>query len=148
MKFVLIFLFLILSAGCNSPLNHRLTEPEKPLDKSNATGLNFQTQALKVEKKWLEGPFGNVKKKSILIVYFYNAEQKLTDIPTGLSLNFFATMPSMGHPMDRPGYFEKISQGIYINREIVFNMVGEWEMQLSLDTENETLDTLKWLETF
>jgi hypothetical protein len=56
-------------------------------------------------------------------------------------------MPGMGHPMKNAGTFEMVSEGVYLNTSIEFNMGGEWEMFLMLvDEDFEVLEEVSWTE--
>ncbi len=133
-----------LMSSCDSPMNHRARFDDS--EKSRQT-LAFSSQPLNVETQWLSDPFGNAKQQSALLVFITDEQGALTDIPEGLSLNFYADMPSMGHPMDDAGAFQKLETGIFLNKTIRFNMAGDWRMELRLqDEEFNITDQVQWYE--
>jgi hypothetical protein len=142
------FLFFILFlSACDSPRNHRLQDLSGLQKAQNI--LTLTKLDLRLQSQWVEGPYGNVQKSSSLVIYVYNQKQELTDLPSGKDLEFFATMPSMGHPLDQPGEFIRVAKGIYINSSIRFNMPGDWQMEVSIVTSNnEIVEQAVWLEFF
>ncbi|MCB0363668.1 MAG: hypothetical protein KDD35_13155, partial [Bdellovibrionales bacterium] len=104
--------------------------------------------SLQVEVKWIDGPYGNINKTNHLVVFLYK-EGKLYSLPENQTLEFYATMPSMGHPLDDPGVFESIDNGIYVNKSIRYNMPGDWKNELwIMDSDLKILDRLEWLIYF
>lgn len=147
MRFVLLSMALFL-CSCGSPRNHRVLPDNELVQKQKGEGT-FSKTNIKVRAEWLHGPFGNVKSASTLIVYLYDANGRLSSLPANSEISFFATMPSMGHALDQPGYFKNISQGIYLNNEITFNMPGEWQMELWIHSgDGELQDQVVWQDTF
>ena len=134
MRFLIfIGLTFILLSGCDSPLNEK---------------ANFSKSGLQAEVKWIEGPFGNIKKENHLVVFLYK-DGGLFSLPDGQTLEFYATMPSMGHPLEDPGFFEEIDKGIYLNKSIHYNMPGDWKNELwIMDANFNILDRLEWLIYF
>lgn len=140
---LLFFTFVVL--GCGSPRSHRFTIDNNDLQKNNTSSLSFKTSQLIIKTQWLSGPFGSVEKKSTLVVYIYNTNGDLASLTNNLDLSFYAAMPSMGHPLSHPGYFQKISEGVYLNKDILFNMSGDWLMELSIvNNDGQTQEEIKW----
>ena len=147
MKFLNFLLLSLYIVGCDSPMNHRTDEPKNLVQKANS--LKLSKLELTFTTLWLVGPVGSINFNNKLLVSVYNLEGELTDLPTTLSLQFYATMPSMGHPMDDAGYFEKISTGLYLNSTIKYNMPGDWQNELWVMDENyQTLEAVQWLDYF
>jgi len=146
MRFFYVFMILgLLLSACDSPLNHRVEEDGKGGQGSMAL-LQFKQSQMTVKYEWLQGPFSNVNKPSTLMVYIYK-DGTLTSLGADQQINFFATMPSMGHPLDQPGYFEELAAGVYLNKDITFNMSEEWEMELWLQNMNGDIqEKVTWLE--
>lgn len=141
-------LFFLLCAACDSPRNHRVLPDTSKVNKTQSE-LAIQQLGLTFEARWLEGPFGNVQQKGSMILFVYNKQKELTDLAAGNDLFFFATMPSMGHPLDQAGEFKKIDTGIYLNTAIRFNMPGDWLMEIYIvDLKNEVLGKAQWNESF
>ncbi len=153
MRNLLSVLFLGLIMGC-SPLNNRYHEEDRATDKPEKTTQSSPlkvnaTTSYTVEHQWVRGPFENIHEPSELLVFVYDDLGRLTALPKDVTLSFFATMPSMGHPLDQPGYFRELTPGIYLNSEISFNMPGDWKMELSvLDQNYKELDKVIWLTVF
>ena len=83
------------------------------------------------------------------MVIVRNREGALASLPQGLTLNFYSTMPSMGHPMEDAGYFEKLGVGIYLNSSISYNMSGDWRNELwIMDSDYNIKDKVIWEEFF
>ena len=135
---------LLLLSACDSPRNNRVLPGD---NKSAPLAANkvFNTNNYLVQYQWLSGPFSNVKQPSSLIVYL-SRDGKPVSLPAGQDLNFYATMPSMGHPVEQPGYFEELSLGIYLNKNIVFNMQGPWSLELWIQetVTFDILDKVQW----
>lgn len=140
------FMFFIFIMGCESPMNNRvLGQPDALV----AEELSFAELSLSVEPQWLSGPVGNININNQLLVVLRNSLGRLTSLPQDMSLNFYATMPSMGHPMDDAGYFEEIDTGIYLNKTIRYNMGGDWRNELWLmDADFNIKEKVLWHEFF
>lgn len=141
-------LFALSSISCDSPQLHKAYEENKSEKVTSTSNFQFKSLNITFEYKWLESLQGNINRPNSIIVYLFNSKGELTDLPLDVSINFFATMPSMGHPLDRPGDFNRIARGIYLNTGIIFNMPGEWEMEIYLDKNGSTYDKVTWLNTF
>lgn len=150
MKKILLVLFVL--AGCDSPRNQRVVTGADggagSLSNAQAT-FKLSQLPLSFRAHWLEGPFGNVQLDNALVVYIYDNNQQLTDLSNEQKLGFFATMPSMGHPLDQAGDFVRLAQGVYLNSTIRFNMPGDWRMELwVMDASDQILDQVVWNEFF
>lgn len=144
----LIFGVMLFLVSCESPRNNRVRTDEN-LVTAQGQSLRFEVFGYSIDVLWSEGPHPEIFKTSKLLVLIYNQDGQLTDLPDGINLNFFTLMPSMGHGAEDTGYFQKISEGIYENPSIVFQMPGDWQMQLSLlDSNFNELDKVVWLEFF
>lgn len=133
-------------AGCESPVNHRVEDGAKSQD---VQLMSLDTFNLKVKAQWIVGPVGNLSSNNQLLVIIKNAEDRLASLPQGKTLNFYATMPSMGHPLDDPGFFKEISEGIYLNSTIKYNMPGDWKNELwIMNSDFYIEDKVIWHEFF
>lgn len=140
MRYLLVSLLLL--SACDSPLRHRVREQDG--NGQSISLLSFQESGYELRFQWLKGPFPNVSKTSSLMVYVYK-DGDLVALPADRQINFFATMPFMGHALDQPGYFEELSPGIYLNETITFNMTGDWQMELWLqDLNGDILEKVSW----
>jgi hypothetical protein len=142
-----LILCVFLVTACDSPIQNkvRLTETE---DKNQQSSLQFPQLAIAAEARWLQGPFGQITQTNTLLVVLTQNAQAYS-LPEGLTLNFYATMPSMGHPMDDAGFFEEIEPGVYINRSIRYNMPGDWKNELwIMDSNFNIKDQVAWDEFF
>lgn len=149
MKHTLLF-FLIqwFLVACNSPQNHRVISNETNKNLQEKT-LSFKTLGLQISTQWLSGPVGNIHINNALLVIIKDGDGQPTALPQDCTLTFYATMPSMGHPMDDAGFFEELDTGIYINKNIRYNMPGEWKNELwILDQDFHTQDKVSWIDQF
>lgn len=145
---LLLVALALLTAHCNSPMNHRVVADDNTITKS-ATPRVFSKYKLAVESRWLRGPFGNVKLKNQLMVLVFDNTGTPTSLPDGLTLNFYSTMPSMVHPLEDAGFFEEVDTGVFINKDIQFNMGDEWRHELWLMNKDlDILDKVQWFESF
>lgn len=146
MKFLILLLSVTL-ASCDSPQNHRIIGSSQGEEKSSFTQKTFENHPLKVEFKWISGPHGSLSQSSSLMILIYNKDGQLAPLPEGLEPYFYGTMPAMGHPLEDPGFFNKLETGIYINESIQFNMEGEWKLELWLMNEEFNIkDKVQWLD--
>lgn len=140
-----VMIFLLLTS-CNSPMNHRVQSSVGDSHKLEMMSLNYFQ--FKVEFHWLIGPFGNANTDNHLLVILRDKNGIPKSLPDEFFLEFFSTMPSMGHPMSRAGYFERVSEGIYINKTIRFSMDGEWQHELQVvDSQYQIKDKVIWGES-
>lgn len=152
-KFSFVFLAALAAVtsatvSCDSPRNNRVLMGELG-SVNEPENLVFKSQNLNVEIFWSEGPYPEVFKTSKIIVFIYDDQGTLVDLPEGLNLSFFTLMPSMGHSADDTGYFTQISTGVYENPSIVFQMPGDWQMEIRLvDADFSEKDKVSWLEFF
>ncbi|MCH2533939.1 MAG: hypothetical protein MK008_05810 [Bdellovibrionales bacterium] len=142
----LIALILLLTA-CHSPINHRLTQDNSELKKLKLS-KEFKNNKLMITFEWIVGPSGDINKNNSLFVVVKDENNNLVNIPKGLNLSFYATMPSMGHPLDDAGFFEPLSKGLYLNQTIKYNMGGQWLNELWLVDEDLNIkDKISWQDT-
>lgn len=143
--FSLSFLLII---ACESPRNNRVSPNGLNVNPLSQT-MSFLEFPYQVEVKWLVGPVGNINAKNQLLVVIKDQDGNPTSLPAQYSLGFYATMPSMGHPMDDAGYFEDLGYGIYLNKTIGYNMPGDWQNEVwIMDKEFNVLDRVIWDDFF
>jgi hypothetical protein len=148
MKSLFIFFALFILSACDSPMNHRISLSDSPNNKATQT-LGFDQLGYKIETRWMQGPFGNINRDNHLLVFVFNPSGRPIDLDKKHTLSFYATMPSMGHPMEDAGYFEHLDTGIYMNKSIRYNMPGDWRNELwIMNHDFEVLDQLQWNEQF
>lgn len=137
-------LMALTMTSCESPMNQRVNGKSLlSQQKVSFTGLSIIA-----EVKWLEGPHGNINRNNHVMVFLYRGES-LYSLPSGQTLEFYASMPSMGHPLHDVGFFEEIDTGIYVNKGIRYNMPGDWKNELwIMDESFNILDRLQWLIYF
>lgn len=147
MKNLFFILLCFLSVQCNSPMNHRTDSPGKQAPAGKA--LNLSSLAISVNTQWLVGPVGSINFNNVLLVQMKNPQGELQDLPAGLFLQFYAIMPSMGHPMDDAGTFERIAKGLYLNSTIKYNMPGDWKNEIwVMDSTFKTIEAVQWNDFF
>ncbi len=131
--------------SCDSPMNHRLHENQNLQEKLQTK--NFSQMDYQVEIQWIRGPFSNIQTTSSLLVLLKDPQGKLVNLPPPYTLAFYASMPSMGHPLDSAGDFLLVSDGLYLNTQIRYNMEGDWKNELWILDENLNLvDKVEWNE--
>ncbi|MCB0421610.1 MAG: hypothetical protein KDD61_11475 [Bdellovibrionales bacterium] len=102
-----------------------------------------------IETKWLKGPIGKISVENSLLVFVANSKGEVVSLPQDLHVEFYSTMPSMGHPLEDAGYFEVLETGLYINRHIVYNMPGRWKQEVWLvDSSGNIVSKVEWYESF
>lgn len=142
-----VFVLCVLSSACDSPMSHRVASGNRA--QGGAESLTFKSYDLTVEVNWLLGPVGNISTNNQLLVVVKNHLGAPASLPEGHSLNFYATMPSMGHPMEDAGFFEELSPGVYVNKTIRYNMPGDWRNELwIMDRDLNIKDKVVWDEFF
>jgi hypothetical protein len=111
-------------------------------------GVSSLQQTVHVFFKWshpVEWRFG---KPQQLLVRFFDEQNEAIVLPEGIEMEFYSWMPSMGHPLTDPGYFQEQEGHGYVNSSIRFNMGGPWQMKLLFwDSDQNLLKTLVWEET-
>lgn len=80
-----------------------------------------------------------VGRKQNLVVAVKSLNQEWVSLPTNYEFEFYAWMPSMGHPLKNSAVFTGGDSGLYLNTGIEFNMSGLWEMQILIWDENSNL---------
>lgn len=144
---LMIGILLVLLSACDSPRNNQI-HSFSALQK-NQKEFALKNFNIRLSPSWAEGPYGHVLKSSVLLLSVYNEQNQLVDIPSDHYFTFFATMPSMGHPLDQPGEFIRIAKGIYYNNSIRFNMAGDWLMEVSvINSQDEIVEQVVWQEFF
>ena len=147
MKRLSALLFFVLSFGCESPMNNRVVGDDN-VESLKISNAQFTELGVYVTWQWLGGPVGRISARNQLLVTL-KSDNGPVDLPEGLSLEFYSTMPSMGHPLEDAGYFERLAEGVYLNTEIRFNMPGDWRHELWLmNTNFEVKERLVWDELF
>ena len=137
-------------ASCESPLaTKKLKNNEPPFLSSQ---LSSQTHSLEsfdltLEFQWAQPPQGRLDFLNILVVFMRNQDGVLVSLPEGHTLDFYATMPSMGHPLADPGFFDEVNPGLYLNKNIVYNMPGDWKNDIAiLDQNDDVVEQVIWDE--
>ena len=148
MKYLLLILCIFL-ISCDGPKDHKVNGPTKVDSFGLKESKRFKKYNITVMYQWLSPLKGSLSAENKLMIYFYDKNKELVDLPKDILLEFYATMPSMGHPMADAGYFTRLDAGIYFNDSIVFNMPGDWRMELILyDQDYNEIEKVKWDEYF
>ena len=145
LKLTLIFSLLFLYSCGESPLfNH---ENENPENLQGTTELNsalsFKNSNLSVKVNWLKGPYADPSLENSYLIIIHNKGDELVDVPNGYEFYNWGWMPSMGHGTADDGYTERISKGIYIQKELYFNMGGDWDLNIELYNGETRVDSTK-----
>ena len=142
---VTLFILLVLSSCGKSPLFNHKAEDDQTVQGTNAitSKLSFETSELFVKINWIKGPYGEPSLENNFIILVQNSSGELTDIPADHQFYIWGWMPSMGHGTADDGYTERLSKGVYIQRELYFNMGGDWEVNIELYKGSELIDSTK-----
>lgn len=110
----------------------------------SANEFIFSKLNLKVDFKWISGPFVSDYKLSTLEVNLKNDKGEPMSLPAGLNLDLYAFMPSMGHGAFDMGYFVEKNKGTYLNSDIMLGMAGDWIIELKVyDQNSNQVDSVK-----
>lgn len=90
---------------------------------------------------WLKGPYPSPSLENQLIMIVQNKAGELTDIPRELEIILWGWMPSMGHGTADDGYTKRLSKGVYIQKELYFNMGGDWDINIELLKDGKVTDS-------
>lgn len=146
MRVCLFIPLLLCLVNCDSPIRNKTVLVEKAITGSSNLET-FAKHGITLQHQWLVGPFGSIKKENHLLVLLFDENKNPVSLPANLTLFFYSTMPSMGHPMEDAGIFEELDTGIYLNKTIRFNMGEEWRHELWLMNENQDIvDKVQWYE--
>ena len=140
-------LLAFISIGCAGPRMNK-TATDSRSQKTNLATLNCKALDLQLTPQWLSPLSGSIHRpNSLLVIVKRNNEP--TDLPPNLKMEFYSSMPSMGHPLHEPGSFRRLAKGVYINESIRFNMPGDWLHELWVVNEQlQIQDQVEWLEIF
>ncbi len=144
-----IILFCLICFGCSPPIKNKISDENlNSLQTESEQSYVFKKFNLNVNLMWISGPYPSVSKASQLLVIISDNEGNQRSLPGGLELDFYSSMPSMGHPIEDIGYFEEIDIGIFINKNIRFQMNGVWKNELwIIENKNfEKKDEIRWQE--
>ena len=137
-------LLFLYSCGESPLCNH---ENEKDNEISNTTALTsalkFESSQLFLKVNWIKGPFSTPSLENNYLIIVQDKNGELVDIPEGYEFYNWGWMPSMGHGTADDGYTERISKGLYIQKELYFNMGGDWDLNIELYNGSTLVDTTK-----
>lgn len=138
MKLILsLFLILILVSCGKSPL---LSRAEKVSSNSQSLEVKqyFRTTSQDIFVNWLTNQNTSEEAKAIVILSQNGTNSDHLDY----SLNAYIWMKSMGHGSS-PITITKIAPGIYKLEEIYFSMPGDWQLHLTLNRNNTTVEDIE-----
>lgn len=145
---ILIILSVFTLIACGSPRDNMVKDGNNKQQKQTPNKLVAEVTKIEISYQWLKGPSGSIYEDNHLLVVLTKDAQRY-DLPEGLSLLFYATMPSMGHPMEDAGHFKRLDTGIYINSSIKYNMPGDWLNEIWIvDDQLEIKDLVSWEDLF
>lgn len=141
---MLVIMLSIYSCGKSPLLNHQ-KESDQLTQSSNQVGpeLILKNSQLFLKVSWLKGPYPLPTHENQLLIIVQNYSGDLVELPLGSQFYLWGWMPSMGHGTADDGFTEEVSKGIYIHRELYFNMGGDWDLNIELHMNNQTLDSAK-----
>jgi len=143
----LIVLISILLA-CDSPTQNKVQERDAVSAKATKV-FNLNNSKRSLEFFWSYGPNGSIKIKNQLLVVIKDSSGRPRDLEPNEDLEFYSFMPSMGHPLEDPGYFDRIAPGIYLNKDIIYNMSGDWKNEIMITRKDgKVVDEVSWEDFF
>ncbi|WP_417336004.1 hypothetical protein [Halobacteriovorax marinus] len=145
MKYLLLLSFALLFSCGKSPLLNHETERNQSTQNQSAllSKLNLKNSELILSIQWIKGPFSDASLENSFMIIVQDRNGNLSDIPNESEFYIWGWMPSMGHGTADDGYTERLSKGIYLQREFYFNMGGDWEINLELYKNNQSIDATK-----
>ncbi|PIK15022.1 hypothetical protein [Halobacteriovorax sp. JY17] len=146
MKILLIaFILLALTSCGKSPLFNHENEKDQITQGTNAvaSSLSFKSLNLYLKINWLKGPYGDPSLENSFMIIVQDSNGELTDLPSQYAFYNWGWMPSMGHGTADDGYTERLSKGVYIQRELYFNMGGDWDLNIQLYEGSNLSDSTK-----
>ncbi|GEM_PF-1400866 len=142
--FSILSLLFLYSCGESPLFNHEnetTTGIQGTTDLTSA--LSFKNSNLYLKVNWLKGPFADPSLENSFLIIVQNNSGELVDVPSGHDFYNWGWMPSMGHGTADDGYTERISKGVYIQKELFFNMGGEWDLNLEIYNGSTLVDSVK-----
>ena len=110
--------------GTNTPSLQRDSKKE---EKQNIK-IKFEKLGLIGHFSWLKGPFPSPSKESSFSIIFKDQTGNFTQLVPSYEFRVFIIMPSMGHGPADPGTFERLQPHLYVNKDLYFNMEGDWQI--------------------
>ena len=99
--------------------------------------INFPKLGFVGHFSWLKGPFPSSSKESAFRIIFKDQKGNFTQLEPTYEFRVFIIMPSMGHGPADPGRFERLGPNVYVNKDLYFNMEGDWQIFVDVCMRNE-----------
>ena len=136
-----ILISLLIFSGCGPAFLQGTNTPSsqsdfKKKEKENIK-LEFEKLGVVGHFSWLKGPFPSSSKESSFRIAFKDQRGNFTQLIESYEFRIFIIMPSMGHGPADPGIFERIKPHLYVNKELYFNMEGDWQIFVDVCLKNE-----------
>jgi hypothetical protein len=143
MKYLLLALSLIIISCGKSPILDHVHEKSDDLISTTHTlesKMFLKSLDIQISHLWLKGPFPSSDKESNILFILKDKLGNLVNLPEDHTLIPEGWMDSMGHGTAYDGYIENNGQGTYLNKELFFNMAGDWTYTLYLYKGEELID--------
>lgn len=143
LSLILVILVTLLASSCGrSPQANHSYESEAVREQLKGT-MNLNKLGLNIELSWLKGPFGDPSLESRFLMIVRNQDGEITSLDSKYHFYINAWMPSMGHGSAYDGDTELSSKGVYLHRDLYFNMPGDWEVYIDVYEGEELIDSTK-----
>ena len=128
--FILISLLILTSCGPAFLQGTNTPSSQGDLKKRVPENIKMKFEKLGVVGHfyWLKGPFPSPSRESSFRITFKDQRGNFTQLIPSYEFRVFIIMPSMGHGPADPGKFERIKPHLYVNKELYFNMEGDWQI--------------------
>lgn len=145
LKIVSIALLTLLYSCGKSPLFNHENESDHELQGNSAitSALSFKNTKLSIKFNWIKGPYADPSLENSFMLIVQDINGNLADLPSGHVFYNWGWMPSMGHGTADDGYTQRLSKGVYIQKEFYFNMGGDWDINLELYEGTNLIDSTK-----
>jgi len=149
---VTLMVFIFFMTACKSPiLNHvkKLKEAgtESVGEIVPIEGLLIEKLGLRLNWRWIKGPSGLVSVENEMEIEILDLEGNRTDLPVEYQIFTYGWMPSMGHGTADDGYIEEAGNGVFLWKELFFNMGGTWTLYFLFYKNGELIENLEYSVT-
>ncbi|MDD0853585.1 hypothetical protein HBN50_10770 [Halobacteriovorax sp. GB3] len=138
----IILLSVFVSSCGKSPQEDHSYESQAIQEQLKGT-MNLNKLDLNVELTWLKGPFGDPAFESSFLMIVRDNKGEIKSLDPKYHFYINAWMPSMGHGSAYDGDTEQSSTGVYLHRDLYFNMPGDWEVYIDVYEGEELIDSTK-----
>ena len=140
LKRYLVLLSLVAFSGCGPAFlqgtSTSLSKDDSKRDEKKVFEIKFEKLGIVGHFSWLKGPYPTTKESSFFLI-FKDEKGNLTQLEDPYEFRVFIVMPSMGHGPADPGTFAPLAPHLYVNKELYFNMKGDWKIYFDVCLKSE-----------